>query len=375
MNQNLPEQKEKKMISVSLACAMLMLSVTGGLLIYRHITQKENMQTAETIPEITTESGLVETDMISAASNQTEGSQQNITGQPETVVMSAVTQEIIAEPTTAFTEITRQAEFTSTVQEMPSETPAEQTEILITELVSEPSVLQTEPETVISSQPNTSASETVLLPESASGYKNVLETIFRTQKFQGDVFYAPDVSDISENEFAVYDIDNDGTQELIIRWSNTDANSVTGVIYGQKADGSIYQKLKTTPYLRFYSNGIIEADSAHNQGLSGSFCPYTLYQYHAEQGIYTEAGAVDAWDKSVADENWYTQEAFPSYADFSNSGFVYFIYPPDYDYSTGFSTPLDVTEYESWHRFYINDATEVTLPFRKMTEENIALLS
>jgi len=144
------------------------------------------------------------------------------------------------------------------------------------------------------------------------------------------------------------------------------------VIYGTDSEGNIIVKLRTTPYLRFYSNGMIEADTAHHSALAGDFWGYTLYQYHAETGIYQEIGSVDAWDKSVAEENWYTQEVFPAYADISDSGFVYFISKPGENDSAVLSDPLDVTEYQNWHDTYIGSAEKLNLPFRKLTEANIA---
>ena len=336
-----------------------------------------------TIPE----TKVLETSLSAAASVQTENADVISEIVTEHIVQTVpVTEQQITESSSEnVTEpVTTQEETTVPTTETPTEAPAaviSETVVSVPETIpvtTEETTAVTVPETTVTVPEETAPAETepsetiaeTSEPEEKENYKSVLENILYHQSFQNDIFEYMNESDIYENEFAIYDVDNDGQEELIIRWSNTYMAAVVGIVYGYDSDGNIYQKLRTTPYLRFYSNGVIEADDSHNQGLSGAFWPYSLYQYDSTENIYQKAGHIDAWDESV--ENEYSQEIYPYEADISNSGFVYYIDSPDYDYGTGMPFPVDVTEYDFWHESYLKDAAEIHLPFRKMTEANIA---
>ncbi len=318
----------------------------------------EVISVSETIPETEpVPTATPETYVIEVTLNSEEIAHMTLA--PETTVTAIVTD--LTETAVSSVSATETHVTITTTAELPTNPPAtESPSVPVTE---ESSVM---PETAPPiEQPTTEASTE---PEEIT-FHDVLNCIFHEKRFQDDIFESIN-SDIDENEFAIYDVDNDGMEELVIRWSNAASASVAGIVYAFDSEGKIYRELESTPYLRFYGNGIIEADSAHSSGLSGAFWPYTLYQYDNAEGIYKEISRVEAWDKSAFDEN--TQEIYPEEADTSKTGFVYYLYPSDYDYSFGMPQPMDAADYHAWHDSYLKGAPEIRIPFRKMTEANIS---
>ena len=214
-------------------------------------------------------------------------------------------------------------------------------------------------------------------------YHEVLENIYYNCKFpQYDEPFENYDLDISNNEFAVYDIDNDGRDELIFMFNDTYTAGMMGMIYDHNSDGNIFEEFIEFPSLRFYDNGVIEANISHNQGPSGDFWPYTLYKYDNETDSYIEIASVWSLGRDIIERQKEEAEKagyepyweYPYEADTSNSGIVYIIILSDDEYSSE-SHYVDVTEYNAWHEQYVGDAKLLELPFMKLTEENIENVS
>lgn len=228
----------------------------------------------------------------------------------------------------------------------------------------------TEEVTEVSTEP-----ETELHAEQT--YKEVLEDIYYNQKFpQYDEPLENYDWDISGNEFAVYDIDNDGRDELIFMFTENAMAGMLGLVYDHDSNGDIVVELMAFPSMRFYDNGIIEVDISHNQGPSGDFWPYSLYRYDSGSDSYIKVATVWSLGRDVIEEqNKSAEEAgrepyweYPYEADTSNSGIVYNIRLSDVENNSEY---VDVTEYNAWHEQYIGGAELLELPFMKLTEENI----
>lgn len=213
-------------------------------------------------------------------------------------------------------------------------------------------------------------------PAEGISYRQMLEDIYYERMLPDGRNLPDDDYGISANEFAVYDIDGDGSDELIIMYHNTAMAGMFASIYGRDESGNIITELFAFPSMRFYDNGVIEVNISHNQGHSGAFWPYSLYQYDPGADKYNEIAFVEAMDKELVDRiNVMIAESgsddllvYPQEADTSGSGFVYYIRPEG---NSGDVSPVDVTEYEKWHEQYVGGAQQLSLPFMKLTEENI----
>lgn len=201
-------------------------------------------------------------------------------------------------------------------------------------------------------------------------YTTALQNLIQNYIFpDGSDAEPSDSGDMAQNKFALYDVDNDGKEELLLMYTDT---SVAGQVGYVVAYDSETKELKTEldvfPVLTFYDNGIIKAGWSHNQGLGGDFWPYSLYQYASDSDRYMLVGMVDAWDKNYAETD--TQNnSFPNDIDKSGTGFVYYIMK-DGQYDD--THPVDASEYNEWINAYIGNASEIQISYMDLTEENIS---
>lgn len=199
-----------------------------------------------------------------------------------------------------------------------------------------------------------------------AAYISILENLYTNHIFPNDKDYGF-MGDISENKFAVYDVDSDGKDELLIAYTSTSTAGMIGIIYDYDSEsGAVREEFSEFPALQCYNNGVIEASWSHNQGLAGEFWPYTLYQYNQEADTYVKVGMADAWDKSLSEVN-FEGEPFPEETDADGDGIVYYIMTEEYK----LDTPVDGEEYNKWRNSYVGEAKQIEIPFINLTEENI----
>lgn len=178
-------------------------------------------------------------------------------------------------------------------------------------------------------------------------------------------------SDPAGNRFAVLDVDGDGQDELIVSYTATYMAGQVQGIFGYDGGERLHTEFIEYPMLTFYGNGVIQAGWSHNQGLADSFWPYSLYRYDAAADSYRCVGMVDAWEKAFVPQD-FNGNAFPDDVDESGTGFVYYIMEGG-EYET--VAPVDAATYEAWRAAYIGNASELSIAYMPLTDENIAALS
>lgn len=218
---------------------------------------------------------------------------------------------------------------------------------------------------------STKAASNVQLPTMKSAYRAALEQIITERKLPDGTEIADidEFSSMSDNKFAIYDIDSDGKDELIVVIVTGPTAGMMEHIYGYAENTcKLILQLAEFPALTYYSDGHIKAEWSHNQGLAGeSFWPYTLYTYDAQNDSYKEIAMVDAWDKKIRDKN-YLGEAFPDEIDANGDGIVFMLN------IKGLTKTLSKKDYDSWYKQQVGDATEIKLDLTSLTQENIAAL-
>lgn len=199
-------------------------------------------------------------------------------------------------------------------------------------------------------------------------YGSVLDKLYKTYTLpDGTDLGYDEIQDLSVNQFAIYDIDQDGKEELVIIWTTTYTAGMSEIIYDyDSASGSVRTELFEYPMLTFYDNSVVEAGLSHNHGLAGDmdFWPYTLYRYDKNTDTYAVIAEVDAWNKAFYEKD-YNDRSFPDDMDDDGDGILYKIMIGERE------ELMDLDEYKGWRDSVIGAAQKEEIPFVKMTEESV----
>lgn len=181
--------------------------------------------------------------------------------------------------------------------------------------------------------------------------------------------YEMDLS-MSDNSYAIYDVDGDGKEELIINYSTASMVGMSEIVYGYNPEtDELKQEMLGFPGLMYYDNGIIQANSSHNHSRGMDFWPFALYRYQEESDTYAQIGYVDTWSKEVAD-TYSEGEAFPDELDKDGDGILYNISEganPTFEYA---DYKYDKADYDAWISEKIGDAKALEPEYLPIDYEN-----
>lgn len=237
---------------------------------------------------------------------------------------------------------------------------------------SEPAQTQTQP---TAAQPSAVPMQTIPTASDADAavkeaYRAALNDFVSNHTFpDGTECAFDDANDISGDTFAIYDVDGDSRDELLIVHTVAPMAGQVHYVFDYDSDANKFvAELNEFPMLTFYDNGVVKAGWSHNQGLGGDFWPFSVYKYDGVSDTYKLVGMIDAWDKQMADED-YDGNKYPDDIDVSGSGFVYYIMV---DGECEKAEPVDVTEFNKWCQENMGDGVELEIVYSAMTVENIA---
>lgn len=217
------------------------------------------------------------------------------------------------------------------------------------------------------------------LPESSqpegtgrmAAYAAALEGIYVDHVFpDGRACDSTGGDEMSQNKFAVADVDFDGEQELIIVYTTASMAGMGEYIYDyDPVSGKLREEFYEFPLVEYYDNGYIEAEASHNHGMApdlDDFWPYGLYRYEQESDTYVLLNLVDAWHRTYAEKD-YMGNPFPDEIDEDGDGIVYYLMSEDGETEMY----LDKTAYEQWRAQWLDGAKKLEIPYLSMTRENI----
>jgi hypothetical protein len=157
------------------------------------------------------------------------------------------------------------------------------------------------------------------------------------------------------NKYAVYDVDGDGKEELLLSMDNGDTASMLEEVFEYDVDSdTLNSEIREFPSAKYYTNGIIMAYASHNQSPSIDFWPCSVYRYDAGTDTYVLESSVSAWDKS------YQPGGFPDSADTDGDGVVYTFDCDNY---------VNQAEYDAWYQSYFEGAEEINIPWKRIIDE------
>lgn len=195
-------------------------------------------------------------------------------------------------------------------------------------------------------------------------YMQVLDVLAAEHRLPGGMELGTDGIYEDDNQYAIYDVDGDGKEELLIRYTSTYTAGMTAAIYGyDEASGEVREELLEYPSLTFYDNKMIRADLSHNHGLGPDIWPYSLYAYNEDSDSYDFFAGAQAWQKEFFPED-YDGNPFPDEADRDGDGVVYFIQ----NQAGENSAPMDGDEYDRWLDGCVGNAGQAEIPWEKLNE-------
>ena len=105
--------------------------------------------------------------------------------------------------------------------------------------------------------------------EQIQAYWTVLTDIYHYQIFPGGRDLGYDGWPMSDNRFALGDIDGDGSEELIVLYCTTSTSGHAEIIYDYDAStGGVREQFIEYPGVVHFDNGILKVDASHNHTLS-----------------------------------------------------------------------------------------------------------
>lgn len=206
-------------------------------------------------------------------------------------------------------------------------------------------------------------------------YRAALEAIYNDYRYpNGDEVAAGDGYSMEDNDFAIFDVDGDGQEELIYQNDSSYMAGMVTTVYGfDCGTGMLYQELSGFVAMEFYDNGVVSIMASHNHGLSAleDFWPYALYQYVPGSDGYIMAGSLDAWDGALF-PNGKDGVPFPADKDADGDHIIFTITSSGQEVIT---TYVDGPEYQEWVDSYLAGASRLELPWQSMTPEHIRAVS
>ena len=176
-----------------------------------------------------------------------------------------------------------------------------------------------------------------------------------------------------ENFFSVVDIDDDGKEELLIDYENTQSMAGMAVyIYDyDRETKEIYIEYMGFPSFSVFDNGYIKEEASHNHGRSNldDFWPYELLKYNKATDKYECVANIDAWQYQIH-KDLPPDPDFPIEEDLDGDGIVYYHASMD-DYEP--TDIMDKSEYDTWCAQYnggnIKEITWIPIIFEEKYNE------
>lgn len=173
---------------------------------------------------------------------------------------------------------------------------------------------------------------------------------------------------VSDNRFAVVDVDGDSREELIISYATASMAGMFEIVYDYNPDTmKLTSELMEFPDMTFYTNRTVKVMGSHNHTLSMDFWPYTLYQYNPQTDKYDFLAAVSAWDRTYG-ETSYEGTAFPEETDLDGDGIVYEIRQDPAGAAE--AVRYDEADFNAWISQYMNGAQEMQIDYKPVALEN-----
>ena len=173
--------------------------------------------------------------------------------------------------------------------------------------------------------------------------------------------------DISESEFSLYDVDGDGTDELLLCWrcGGFDENALYAFEYDTEND-KWNLELQTETDTTFFDNGIVQERYYDDEGYQYSVPAYRIYRYDEESDLYSPEGSVDSMDRAECERRG-GPDVFPYDQDLDDDGIVIMIDHDGYDEEALYQDE----EYREFYNEIFGGASNYEIVWYHLTSEDL----
>ncbi len=173
----------------------------------------------------------------------------------------------------------------------------------------------------------------------------------------GTLFECPSYDAMSQNRYALTDIDDDGAEELILSYlAGSMADMTEMVLEYDVEEAEVVIQGYFFPGTTYYENGFVVNPYSHNHGL-GEMWPYSLHEYDKKTDSYEQIAGVDSWNQELFETD-YDDKPFPEDIDEDDNGVVYYVY----DEVEDDTIEMDDEAYNEWIAQYL-DADEIEVEY------------
>lgn len=201
-------------------------------------------------------------------------------------------------------------------------------------------------------------------------YQEIVTDFMNNKVLPGTVIddYGDDFGAMEQNQFAICDVDSDGTEELLISYVTAPMISMAEYVIKYDVDNdTLVTELEEFPAVTYYTEGKAITAWLYNHGFSsGEFWPYSYYVY--ENGEYVLKADVDSWSKEISQTD-YDGNPFPDDKDTDGTGVVYILSLDDN------VSIFSESEYKKWYAGILSGAEKIEPQYLTITEENVKLIT
>ena len=169
-------------------------------------------------------------------------------------------------------------------------------------------------------------------------------------------------------DYAVFDIDGDGRDELIISFSCAPSAYHRAYIFEYYTDTHEWHyEGEFTPGSDIYDNGVI-ISYAHHANPRSTIMHYRVLRYDADSDTFENAGYVDSWGRDIEIEISGDIGDYPEEYDTDNAGVVYLLRGFD---GTDEIRYYSQSSYEEFLEELYGDSETISIPYNDMVLENL----
>lgn len=195
-------------------------------------------------------------------------------------------------------------------------------------------------------------------------YKKELKVV-HDYPLQYAELYNNDKNNIEKCYFTIVDVNDDGIDELLVRFDETPMSAKHTRVYSVKSSQLTYLG-NIGAFCEFYKNGYFMSRAYHNQGPGSLIWPYSIVRYNNSKKKFEFLASARS---AESNHNLaYLTGGYYDYPDYDNDGVVYVVTE---GVDSTYEQALTKTEYDAFVNRYIPAKNKKTVNWQKITTTNI----